>query len=434
MIVTRLLAHRRAPMRGRDPGEGHRAATPLELLFDLTFVAAFGIAANELAHYLADDHVRTALLGFSFATFAISWAWINFSWFASAYDTDDWVYRLTTMVQMVGVIVLALGLADLFESIEAGDHVDNRVMVAGYVVMRVAMVFQWARAALQDPARRPVCVTYIWTILVAQAGWVGLLVGQPTIAVTFVCAGVLVLVEFTGPWLAETRKGGTPWNAHHLAERYGLLVIIALGEAIIATVAALSAVVGPEGPGWSVEAATVALAGTALTFGMWWIYFIIPSAPILQAHRRRLFGFGYGHIPIIGAVVATGGGLHVAAILLEDESALSASATVLTVVIPVALFVLGIFSLYAYLTRSFDPFHLSLVAGTAVLLLVPLPMASSGIDMSWCLLALSLSPWVTVVGYEMRGHRHSEQVLERLAQPDSPAGVVKPVEIDRGRA
>ncbi len=50
------------------------------------------------------------IVAFCFATFAISWAWINFSWFASAYDTDDWVYRLTTMLQMVGVLVLALGL------------------------------------------------------------------------------------------------------------------------------------------------------------------------------------------------------------------------------------------------------------------------------------------------------------------------------------
>ena len=96
-------------MTGRDPDESHRAATPLELLFDLTFVVAFGIAADELAHYLAEDHIRTSLLGFCFVAFAISWAWINFSWFASAYDTDDWVFRLLTLVQMVGVLVLALG-------------------------------------------------------------------------------------------------------------------------------------------------------------------------------------------------------------------------------------------------------------------------------------------------------------------------------------
>ena len=94
------------------------------------------------------------MLGFALAAFAITWAWINFSWFASAYDTDDWIYRLTTMVQMVGVVILALGLADVFESIDEGETVNNGVMVAGYVVMRVAMVFQWARAARQDPARR----------------------------------------------------------------------------------------------------------------------------------------------------------------------------------------------------------------------------------------------------------------------------------------
>ena len=148
-------------MEGRDPHEPHRTATPLELLFDLTFVVAFGIAADELAHYVVEDHIKAGLLGFALATFSIIWAWINFSWFASAYDTDDWVYRLTTMVQMVGVIVLALGLPAMFESIDEGHTVDNRVMVAGYIVMRVAMVFQWERAARQDPPRKRVCRTYI---------------------------------------------------------------------------------------------------------------------------------------------------------------------------------------------------------------------------------------------------------------------------------
>ena len=53
--------------------------------------------------------MRTSLIGFVFSVFAITWAWINFSWFASAYDTDDWVFRLLTLLQMVGVLVLALG-------------------------------------------------------------------------------------------------------------------------------------------------------------------------------------------------------------------------------------------------------------------------------------------------------------------------------------
>ena len=95
----------------------------------------------------------------------MSWAWINFAWFASAYDTDDWMYRLTTMVQMVGVIVLALGLPRMFASLEHGEHVDNGVMVLGYVIMRVPMIAQWMRAARQDPDRREVCKIFIITLL-----------------------------------------------------------------------------------------------------------------------------------------------------------------------------------------------------------------------------------------------------------------------------
>jgi len=414
--VTTLLRHRRARMAGRDPDESHRAATPLELLFDLTFVVAFGIAADELAHYLVEDHVSAGLIGFGFSTFAITWAWINFSWFASAYDTDDWVYRLTTMVQMVGVIVVALGLPALFSSIDEGETVNNGVVVAGYVVMRVAMVFQWGRAAHHDPPRRAACRTYITTILVAQAGWIALLIADTTVGETLACAGALVLVEFAGPWIAERRKGGTPWHAHHIAERYGLLVIIALGEGVIGTIASLTALVGPEGSGWSLDAGLVAVAGTALTFGMWWIYFLIPSAEVLHVRRdERSFGWGYGHIPLIGAVVGTGAGLHVAAYYLEEESKLDAAATVLCVVVPVAVYVFGIFLIYTLLTRTFDRFHLALIAISCVFLVAPLVLAGGGADMAWCLVVLALSPWVTVVGYELRGHAHNAQVLERLA-------------------
>lgn len=138
-------------MSGRDPHERHRVATPLELLFDLTFVIAFGAAADELTHALVSGHAGAGVIGFLFAAFAISWAWIQFTWFAGAYDTDDWLYRLLTMAQMAGVTVLALGLPDLFTSLAEGGHVDNRVLVFGYVIMRIPMIFQWLRAARQDP-------------------------------------------------------------------------------------------------------------------------------------------------------------------------------------------------------------------------------------------------------------------------------------------
>ena len=401
--------HRRTRMGGRDPHEAHRAATPLELLFDLTFVVAFGIAADELAHALAEGHVAAGITGFVFATFAISWAWINFTWFASAYDTDDWVFRLATMVQMFGVLVLALGLPEMFASVDEGDVVDNRVMVAGYVVMRVALVFQWLRAARQDPARRRACFTYATAVSVAQVGWIALLIAETSVVATFLWAAVLVLVELAGPVIADRGDGGTPWHPHHIAERYGLLVIIALGEALLGTTVALSAII--EGPGWSTDVVVLGLAGTAMTFGMWWVYFVVPSGVLLARHRERSWGWGYGHIVLFGALVAVGAGLHAAAYHVEEHSELGVPGTLLTVAVPLAVYVLSFYALYAHLVRAYDPFHLLLVAVSVGVLGASVVLAVAGAPLVWCLVVLALTPWVTVVGYETVGHRHGNQVL-----------------------
>lgn len=411
--MSETLSHRKVRMDGRNPHQIGRAATPLELLFDLTFVVAYGVAANELAHALAEDHVTDGLIGFAFAGFAITWAWVNFSWFASAYDTDDWIYRLTTMVQLAGVLVLALGLPDMFKSLE-GDHIDNKLMVVGYVVMRVPMVIQWLRMAREDPTRRPVAMLYVGTIVASQIMWVLLLIPELSVGAFFLAAAVPLLVELAGPIVAERRYGGTPWHAHHIAERYGLLVIIALGEGMIGTMASLSAIVGPDGPGWSMDVAVVGVAGVALTFGIWWTYFVVPCGDLLHAHRERSFGWGYGQIPLIAAVVAVGAGLHVAAYFLEHHSKLGVTGTVLSVAVPVAVYIVGLFLLYAALTRTFDPFHMILLAGSTALLIAPVLMAEGGVSLEWCLTVLALVPWVTIVGYETVGHRHNERVLAAL--------------------
>ena len=104
-------------------------------------------------------------------------------------------------------------------------------------------------------------------------------------------------MELAGPVSPRRRTGGTPWHAHHIAERYGLLTIIALGEGVVGTVASLSAVVGAQG--WTVDAVFVAVAGIGLTFGMWWIYFVVPPAEICCTRTvRRSFLFGYLHIVV----------------------------------------------------------------------------------------------------------------------------------------
>jgi low temperature requirement protein LtrA len=402
-------AHRLRRMSGRDPFEQHRVATPLELLFDLTFVVAFGVTAPEFAHMLAENHVGAGLAGFAFATFAVCWAWINFSWFASAYDTDDWVYRLTTMLQMVGVIILALGVPQMYASIAEGKDVENQVMVAGYVVMRTAMVFQWLRAARQDPQHRSACLTYAATITVAQIGWIGIIIAHSSVRVTLLLVVIMTAVELMGPWVAETRNGGTPWHAHHIAERYGLLAIIALGVGVLGTVASLSAVVGAQGR--TMDAVLVAVAGTGLTFGMWWVYFVVPTSEHLRVHRERPFAYGYLHIVVFGSIVATGAGLHAAAYSIENHTKLGSVATVLSVAIPVAVYIVSVYLLYTLLVRTWDALHGLLLAITAVVLMGAALLAAGGVSMAACLLLVMLAPVVTVVGFELLGHRHAIEAI-----------------------
>ncbi len=405
-----VLHHHARHMTGRDPGEPHRAVTSLEQLFDLTFATCFSLAASQLALGLSAGRYAAALLGFGFASFAICWAWINFSWFASAYDTDDWVFRLVTMRQMVGVLVLAIGLPRMFASIAQGGRVDNSIMVLGYVIMRLALVFQWLRAARQDPARRRACLTYAVAISIAQAGWVWQIAVHFSTAVAFIVGSFLGLIELMGPVLAERRDGGTPWHAHHIAERHSSLAIMALGEGIVGTIAALSAVV--ERQGWTLDATLVGVAGTALTFGIWWLYDLLPSAPVLEAHRNRAFGWGIGQVLIVTAIVATGAGLHVAAYFIEHRTQISPLAAVLSVVLPVGAFLGLAYALYYYLVRRFKAFQVGLLIGTAAVVVLTMTAARSGVSMAWCLLILALAPAVTVVGFEVLGYRHLANALQ----------------------
>jgi low temperature requirement protein LtrA len=398
-----ILSHHVRQMGGRDPHEKNRVATPLELLFDLTFASCFSFAASQFAAALAAGRYATASLGFGFASIAICWAWGSFSWFSSAYDTDDWLFRVATMVQMIGVLVLAIGLQPMFASIERGQRLDNSVMVLGYVIMRVALVSQWLRAAKQDPSRRRACLTYVITIFVAQIGWVALIFAHLSAVGAIIPVTVLLLIEFAGPVLAERKDGGTPWHAHHIVERHSLFAIIALGEGVVGTVAALSAVV--EQQGWNLDAALVGIAGTGLTFGMWWIYYMVPAAEVLERHRDRAFVWGYGQVLIVTAIVATGAGLHVAAYFIEHKTVIGPLATVLSVAAPVAAYIGLIYATYYYLVRRFYRLDVWLQAAIAVVLVASVVAAQSGMDVAKCLVILIFAPAVIVVGYEGRGYR-----------------------------
>jgi low temperature requirement protein LtrA len=414
-------------MVGRDPSEHDRVASPLELLFDLTFVIAVGVSASGLAELLAEGHVWRAILAFTLAMFAVLVAWINFTWFASAFDTDDWAYRLLTMLQMVGVVVFALGLPTMFRSVDDGGLLDLRIMVVGYVVMRVGLLLQWARAGWQSTRYRGVASRTIVAIALVQVGWVLIAFLRPPTPVIVSTILLLGAVEFLVPVFGQGRANGTPWHPHHIADRYGAFALIVLGEGVVGTVATSQGVLGSGAADrWSWEVVLVVVAGVALTFGMWWSYFLTPFGELLAHRGRRGYLFGYGHVPIFMAIAATGAGLHLAGIYLSSSPDHRGPeyGVVLAVAIPVLIFVLGLYSLYRALFSSHDTLHFWLILATVVVLVVATGLGFAGVSMPICLVVVGVAPFVTVVGFETAGGRANMAAdLETIRAADADAPV-----------
>ncbi|HKY74740.1 MAG TPA: low temperature requirement protein A [Acidimicrobiia bacterium] len=366
-------------MTGRDPGQSHRAATPLELFFDLTFVVAIAQAASGLHHGLVDGHVREVLLGFPLIFFGIWWAWMNFTWFASAYDTDDTVYRLTVLLQVAGVLVVAAGVPR-----GLSDH-DFGVATLGYVIMRLALVAQWLRAAISHPGGRPCALRYAGGLAAVQAGWVVRL-ALPGAAgiVGFV---VLVAIEMAIPYWAES-AGRTPWHPGHIAERYGLFTLILLGESVLAATVGVQTALDTTST--FADLAPVIVGGILIVFFMWWMYFDMPGEQVVARARasfmdvgslRGPFLWGYGHYVVFAAAAAVGAGLAVAVDQATHHSKLTETEAGLAITVPVSIFLLAVWTLH-YATKAAGPMKTYAVPiGVALILgssFTPQPVLATG--------------------------------------------------------
>ncbi len=319
-------------MTGRDPHEPHRASTPLELLFDLCFVVAVGQAAAQLHQGLGTDHVRHAVAGFVVVFFAIWWAWLNFTWFASAYDTDDVPYRLLTFVQIIGVLILASGVSAAF----AGDLL---VITVGYIVMRIALTLQWLRAAVCDEPGRRTALRYALALTVLQTGWIVRLFtpgswGYATFA-------ILAVAELAGPYWSEHTARMTTWHPQHIAERYGLFTIIVLGECVLSAFVAINAA-RTSASGISAHLAIIAGTGLLCMFSLWWIYFELSAERMLEERSQLSFVWGYGHYFLFASIAALGAGTALVASLSGDtthgaQRSLSEMGQALSIAVPVGV-------------------------------------------------------------------------------------------------
>ncbi|MDR1118393.1 MAG: low temperature requirement protein A [Bifidobacteriaceae bacterium] len=380
-------------MRPRAIHEAGRASTPLELLFDLVFVVAIGTAVEKLADGIGEGRLAGSLASFAMVFFAIWWAWMNFTWFASSYDVDDGPYRLAVMAQMAGVLILAAGIGQAF------DHLDWTAGTLGYVVMRASAIVQWLRAARGDPPRRVTALRYAWGIGAVQIAWLARLALPHTPAWAMASFALLAAAELAVPAWAEA-PGRTAWHPHHIAERYGLFTLILLGELVAVAVAALQ--VELDSTGLTPGLAGVAAASLTLLFALWWLYFLSPMAERLAADRDLAFPWGYGHVGIFAAlaVLAAGDGLALA-VSHQNHLHVSLVGVGYLVAVPVAGFVVCLWALGARARRSAEGLG-RVAASVSALAAAPwlalTRLGAAGAVGGAALVAVALTAWVVARG------------------------------------
>jgi low temperature requirement protein LtrA len=357
------------PLRGRDPDEEHRAATPLELFFDLVIVVAVAAAASALHHGIAEDHILDALLGYVLTFFAIWWAWMSFTWFAAGYDTDDVPYRIAVFVQMAGAVIIAAGIERAF------DDGDWSVVLLGYIVMRVPIIFQWLRAARDDPSHRSQNIRWAAGTAIMQLLWIiaFLALSPEGFLIAF---GALVVGELAVPIVA-VRGSAAIWHDEHIAERYGLLTIIVLGESVLAGAVAFGSVADEAFS--DLELLSLAIGALLLVFAMWWLYFERSSDDLLTS-RSRAFEWGYGHYVIWAAAAAVGAGIAVGVDVMTHHAEVDLTVAGAAVAIPSAVYIAGTWVLHD-VPRPMSRLRMAL-SPIAVVVLLLMPFTSQPVFLS----------------------------------------------------
>lgn len=288
------------PMPLRDYNETHRASTPLECLFDLSFAVSVAVLADQLFHTVMGGHALEGAVRYALLFVPVWWTWMLFSWFATAFDNDDVTYRLLTLMQMAG----ALGIA---ASMPAAFH-DNYVpLTITYAAARVPLILLWIRGARHHPSERTFAMRYATGIAGTTVVWLlMLLVPVPLTYLGFVVAIVLDLMV---PRWAVAGRNSVIFHAGHITERYGLFTLIVLGESVLAATVALQSSFN-EG----ITPPLLVIGGAVLVsaFAVWWLYFDFVDGRALMASTGVAFKWGYGHLLVFASIGAMGGGAEVA--------------------------------------------------------------------------------------------------------------------------
>jgi low temperature requirement protein LtrA len=308
------------------------SASNLELFFDLAYV----LVVNELAVAFL-KHLTWSGLGTFVALFVAVWmSWVGFTLYANRFDTDDVLFRIGKLAATLSIAGCAASAAAATSSFSTSFAV---CFLAGRMILLVLHVRAWRH--VRD-ARSTIGV-YLATLGVSSVLWaVSLAAGGPA---RYWLWGAAVAVDAVGPVVATWRDNHLPLHLEHLPERFGLFVILVLGEAVG------GAAIGVRDAEWGASAVAVGVAGFVIAAAMWWIYFDTAAAVSAAALRRRDDEtrdgapaderhdlFVYGHLPLALGIVLAGVGIE--ELVLHPEAALP-SAAGWTLAAGVVLFLIG---------------------------------------------------------------------------------------------
>ncbi len=371
--------------------EGERV-TPLELFFDLVFVLAITQCTALMSHHPTWSGIAQGLLVLGM----LWWAWTGYSWLTSVIDPEEGAVRLIMIGAMAALLLVSLCVPDAFGSLALA-------FALIYGAVRTAHIGLFMLASPEDDGLRhsvlglAVSTLIAVTLLATASLFDGLAQGA--------LWALALFLDMGGPYFF----GSEGWKLvpGHFAERHGLIVIIALGESIVAIGVGASHTL-------DLGIGTAAVLGVALTAAMWWVYFdivaIVSARRLIEADEGRVQNemardsYSYVHLLMVAGIVLAALGLKMT-IGHFDEHLHTVPAFALLG--GVAVYLLGLVAFRYRHVHSINRQRL----GLAIVLLILVPVATA-VPALVALAVANLLLWAMIV-YETRMYGEGRHQVRR---------------------
>jgi low temperature requirement protein LtrA len=379
--------------------EGERV-TPLELFFDLVFVLAITQCTALISHHPTWSGLAQGLLVLG----VLWWSWVGYAWLTSVIDPEEGAVRLVMFAAMAALLIVSLCVPEAFGDLAL-------TFALAYGVVRVAHIALFMLASPDDDALRH----SVLGLAASTAIGVGLLIcaslldGLPQGALWLLA----IVLDMGGPYFF----GSEGWQLvpGHFAERHGLIIIIALGESIVAIGLGASGAL-------NLGIGTVAVLGVALAAALWWTYFdvvaLISARRLGEAEAGRVRNelardsYSYIHLAMVAGIVLLAFGLKVAIAHHGDRLD---SVPAFALLGGTALYLLGLVAFRYRHVKTINRQRL----GLAIVLLILVPVGTA-IPALASLAIVDVLIW-TMIGYEHHGYDERRDRLRHEASVSHPS-------------